>query len=91
MNPQMFGNLGMFNYGSLGDSPALATPMAAMDPSVLYGMGGPDPTHSGLINALNYISGLVAAPWQDNPRQTFGSYLSGDEPPTYLSAGGIRG
>jgi hypothetical protein len=87
MNPQMFGNLGMFNYGALGDSPALGMPPAAAMPP-----GGQDPfANNQLQQFLRYISGIVAMPQQDNPRMGAGSFLSGDDPAMIPGLGGLRG
>jgi hypothetical protein len=84
MNPQMFGNLGMFNYGALGDSPALM-PMSPQQP-------GQDPfSNNQLQQFLRYISGIVAMPQQDNPRMGAGSFLSGDDPAMIPGLGGLRG
>jgi hypothetical protein len=53
MNPQMFGNLGQFNYGSLGDSPALAAPSGA------YAYGQDPFQQNALQQMLSYISGMA--------------------------------
>jgi hypothetical protein len=55
VNPQLFGNLGQFDYSrmGLGDSPALAAPLGA------YAYGQDPFQQNTLQQMLSYISGMA--------------------------------